>query len=311
MAEEKQGLLERFSERYPVRSASVVALCFALLCLIGAYIALDETKIVSGKFPNLSKIFPNKVNEWGDFLAGIFAPAALFFLALSVRIQSRELRAAVDAQEAMKSEMKFQVAQMRFSGMAPTFRSDLEKMEKNLPDFGLEFIESFCKKHENHTDEDTVIGKIHREFCSLIFFYFEPIRLDSNLNHDFIVVSRDEIRKIFYEIYEVKNSIIGIIENQEFYNYIRSYEFLLEIYKEVDPSGSAAKAFGYSEISILYKKLIFIKNVYHVLKSRYNIYDMECDLYKNISNAYNKIGYDPPVIDFIDEILNEKLIFED
>ncbi|MCK6441377.1 hypothetical protein [Elstera cyanobacteriorum] len=145
MAQDKQGVLERFSERYPVRSASVVALCFALVCLIGAYIALDETEILSLKFPRLSKIFPNKVNEWGDFLAGIFAPAALFFLALSVRIQSRELRAAVDAQQAMKSEMEAQVSQMKFAGMAPFFYNQAEYFYKKLSEMGIDeyFLSDF------------------------------------------------------------------------------------------------------------------------------------------------------------------------
>lgn len=134
MVDDKQGFLER----YPLPSALVVVLIFVAVCLLGAYCFLNETQVFSKMFPVLSKIFPTKVNEWGDFLAGIFAPAALFFLALSVRIQSRELRAAVAAQKAMKDEMESQVSQMRFSGMAPFFYNQAEFFYKKLSERGID-----------------------------------------------------------------------------------------------------------------------------------------------------------------------------
>ena len=101
MREDKHGLVEGFLEAHPFWSASIVVLIFVMMCLSGGYYL--------GQPETFLKIFPKKVNEWGDFLAGIFAPAAFFFLALSVRIQSRELNAAVKAQEAMKKEMEAQV----------------------------------------------------------------------------------------------------------------------------------------------------------------------------------------------------------
>ncbi|WP_395825399.1 hypothetical protein [Elstera sp.] len=134
MAEGKQGFLER----YPLPSALMVVLIFVVVCLLGAYFSLENCK-------SFFEIFPNKVNEWGDFLAGIFAPAALFFLALSVRIQSRELRAAVAAQKAMKDEMESQVSQMRFSGMAPFFYAQAEHFYKKLSEAGIDeyFLSNF------------------------------------------------------------------------------------------------------------------------------------------------------------------------
>lgn len=41
-------------------------------------------------FPNLDP--PNKLNEWGDFAAGAFAPLAFLWLVVAVVLQSSELR---------------------------------------------------------------------------------------------------------------------------------------------------------------------------------------------------------------------------
>jgi hypothetical protein len=72
-------------------SKTLVVACVATVAWLGASLALGWNAATScdqgaGTFSCL------KANEWGDFLAGVFAPVAFFWLVAAVWIQSAELR---------------------------------------------------------------------------------------------------------------------------------------------------------------------------------------------------------------------------
>ena len=65
---------------------------------------------------------PDKLNEWGDFFAGLFAPLAFFWLVLGykqqgdeLKDQAKELQRSVDAQRAMARAMQDQLQHQRLA----------------------------------------------------------------------------------------------------------------------------------------------------------------------------------------------------
>lgn len=58
-----------------------------------------------------SRFHALKPNEWGDFLAGVFGPLALFWVVLGFWLQSHELQNSVRALEMQSAELKSSVEQ--------------------------------------------------------------------------------------------------------------------------------------------------------------------------------------------------------
>lgn len=74
-----------------------------------------------------SAIFELKPNEFGDFLAGVFAPLAFFWLVLGFYQQGEELRASVDALTLQSEEMRHSVEQQKLLAEATREQVEREK----------------------------------------------------------------------------------------------------------------------------------------------------------------------------------------
>lgn len=68
---------------------------------------------------------PDKLNEWGDFFAGFFAPLAFFWLVLGYLQQGEELRQSSDALRLQAEELKNSVEQQ--SQLVAISRQQLEQ----------------------------------------------------------------------------------------------------------------------------------------------------------------------------------------
>lgn len=79
-----------------------------------------------------SKIFALQPNEFGDFLAGVFAPLAFFWLVLGFYQQGEELRASVDALTLQSEEMRNSVEQQRLLAEATREQVDRDRAAAEL-----------------------------------------------------------------------------------------------------------------------------------------------------------------------------------
>lgn len=68
----------------------VVATAITAIWLVAALVVLLSARVDHSAGGFLQRL---TANEWGDFLAGVFAPVAFFWLAAAVWLQARELRA--------------------------------------------------------------------------------------------------------------------------------------------------------------------------------------------------------------------------
>lgn len=85
-----------------IRNLAGTAASGAWLCVVG-YLLLKDTSA-------LAKMTPN---EWGDFLAGCFAPLAFLWLVLGYLQQGEELRLGTEALRLQAEELKNSVQQQR------------------------------------------------------------------------------------------------------------------------------------------------------------------------------------------------------
>jgi hypothetical protein len=247
-----------YFERYPLCSAVGVVLFFVIVCLGGAYYSLEKCK-------SFFEIFPNKVNEWGDFLAGIFAPAALFFLALSVRIQSRELGAAVDAQKEMKREMASQVSQMKFGGMAPFFHDQIKIMYEKFDEGTIKNLTLVKESSNFHSNTTAELNKIIQESVEFDIIYNKIYNSEIILWGD-----HNEIQKYI----EIKNSLRNhyamyrelISKRNDFSVYIEAFLFLKKLYKSVDNSDEGFSVLENSIYGQTYAALIMVRDCFDVIE---------------------------------------------
>lgn len=98
-----------------------------LILLSGAYLIL----IIILFFSNLSVTQEMKPNEWGDFLAGTFAPLAFLWLVFGYRQQGDELRQNTIAIELQAKELKNSVEQQTALVEATKFELDLIQSRDN------------------------------------------------------------------------------------------------------------------------------------------------------------------------------------
>lgn len=282
MAEGKQGFVERFLEPHPFWSALIVVLIFVVVCVSGAFY-LGQPKIFSG-------IFPDRVNEWGDFLAGIFAPAALFFLALSVRIQSRELRAAVEAQKDMKNEMEAQVSQMKFAGMAPLSRGDLDDILKKFTSAERAAVgkwgEFIIINDENwlETHYENFLEKIMSEVR----------KIDENCDSGAI---NQNIWQKFEDHFNDQKTVVHIKSAiLKIHDYEVCYNFLEKLYMNADKSSVSALESSY--LGDFYRKMKIIMRDIEKFKY-FDVKDRESVIYTDfVVPAFKKYNLEPRHISF-------------
>lgn len=235
MVEGGQGFVGRFLERYPLRSASIVVLIFIAVCLLGAFY-LGGSKSCSG-------IFPDKVNEWGDFLAGVFAPAAFFFLALSIKIQSRELNAAVGAQKDMKVEMALQVSQMKFAGMAPFFHDRVQEIYNKFRENEKRAVFDFERYIMIYDSQSALMDEVVSRLDKVV----HDILLDSSKSCDqeYIDSVNKEINNLSEKLREFRDPVFCIRDNLlELGTYFNFYSALEKLYADSDGEGVIYKAFS-------------------------------------------------------------------
>ena len=104
-------------------------------------------------------------NEFGDFLAGVFGPIAFFWLVLgffqqgkelrnsadALKLQADELRASVDAQNALAETTEQQLTLQK-----EEFRSTLERLNKaSQPNFVVSYLGYDDPREFSSRDEDT------------------------------------------------------------------------------------------------------------------------------------------------------------
>lgn len=85
-----------------------------LLSRIGLLLtAIYFVTVVWISWPDLVNIKELELNELGDYFAGVFGPPALIWVIVSFYLQSKELRASVDALKLQTDEFRASVVQQR------------------------------------------------------------------------------------------------------------------------------------------------------------------------------------------------------
>ncbi|MDD1966983.1 hypothetical protein NPS29_16765 [Pseudomonas putida] len=118
-----------------------IAGTFTYLLVIAVTVALRLTE-----FKEL------KLNELGDFLAGVFGPVAFFWLVLGFIQQGQELRLSSDALRMQAEELKASVEQQ--TALVDAQKSALENHERSL--------EPLLQVH--HTGSINLNGELHDTF---------------------------------------------------------------------------------------------------------------------------------------------------
>ena len=113
---------------------------------------------------------PSLLNELGDFLAGIFAPVAFFWLILGYVQQGKQLDQNTKALEQQERALQLQIDEMRESvkqqGKLAELRSEQIKMTHNAHKPYLELYSPILNIHDVN---DLLTGKPEK-LCSLVFY---------------------------------------------------------------------------------------------------------------------------------------------
>ncbi|WP_180175084.1 hypothetical protein [Acinetobacter sp. YH01022] len=198
---------------------------------------------------------PDELNEIGDFLAGVFAPLAFFWLvrgfyqqgkgleqnSISLKLQADELQASTEALQLQVQEMKASVEQQKI--MAEFQRLEIEERHNsvipvmnveaalNLSNLGYSFHFSIQNLSDN--DARNIIIETNVADCSSNHSEVFPILLKGNIQHasDSFTDNESSLYKqdILFEriIHLSYESILG----KKFHE-----EYLLEVGKSIHPT---------------------------------------------------------------------------
>lgn len=266
------------------------ALGIAVLVLYALFLIPNVVGSALGEGP-LEKI--KELNHLGDFLSGVFAPVAFIFFVISVLIQREEFRLARDEMSDTRGELRKQVAQMKFSGMAIVFRDDILRVGNLFSDEEKRAVEYFFYEYTA-----CLGGNFFQKYNdNLITELDKNIVQIKNLDHGMFPAMRQhyvkEFNLFFEKIRKYKIFLKNIIDcEKKISSYIVSFKFLNQLYIDVDESGGAAEAFSFSEMSSFFEKLncafAEIANIKKFIESK----SMEEDCLKKISLIFKEKGYD-------------------
>ena len=196
---------KKLPEQIPL--IGIIGLFSFLWILFTINLSINETK-------------PLDLNNWGDFLAGFFAPVLFFWVVFGIFLQKKEFKKVTDTFELQQEEfsksvtaMNNQVIQVEIQHLNTWFNRNINTINKiketMIKNIAVENIDSLAliKKSlfENYTLEEEYFN-IFDEIKNIldIFIYIEEYleKLESEKEDIIYINSLREIKKEFLMLYE-------------------------------------------------------------------------------------------------------------
>ncbi len=176
--------------------------------------------------------WPDKLNELGDFLAGVCSPLAFLFFVISVLIQREEFRLTREEMESSRDELNKQVSQLKLSGISPILKESIENYYLNIKDvlftshgalqeFASEGVGIFSDEFFINF-RDSLKNDLKKENNNIEFSSYSKFRRNSPENF----IEKIRLKLGFScHLYEIKSDIEG---------FVRVVDFFVEVYFQAD-----------------------------------------------------------------------------